>query len=341
MTTREVLPPLEEAPGSSIDLSLAEAWGAVRRAAAAAMNAFEETGGGGNELGNGAPKDGEGGEEVEHRLGNLQLCEDCDCQAVAVLEQPEAEYSDVTARSSMGDPVSWDDSNVSSSQHDSLQYPLDDLPECSEPEERQVSSVRENRKSVEETFTSNDEQEHDGQPVLPESARPNGCSDTAVLSEKPAATQLLQESAESDGSSDTAVLSEKAATTRPVKVDPALAARLFELRTQFNLMFEQNGGADCIASVKQIGDDALIGMRDSAHLDERVMAELDDAKLILDDALRRLDAAVRSKVSEKHPEYADAAAAAEAVVDETKENAGSSSERAKGLIIDGSRLLAG
>lgn len=88
---------------------------------------------------------------------------------------------------------------------------------------------------------------------------------------------MLQESVEPNGSSDIAFLFEKPSPTQLIKVDPALAARLSELRAQIDLMFEQDSGAGFVVRARQIGDNALIGMRGSAHLGERILAGRPDA----------------------------------------------------------------
>lgn len=313
---RDVLPPLEEPTPGSIDLSLAEAWAAVRRAATAAIMAFEDPVPPWHENDEGKPTDGAATEDEMKRdqrdsEQNTPLGDDCDCRVDGGRSQLEVEYSDVTASSSVGDLALWRDSKVSSSQFASVDFSIDDRSSESAvardgyDQQRESSAMRKHRKSVEGTSVGTDHHTTEGERVRQPSAEPK-----------------LVESGKS------------------AEQDAALRARLSGLRSQFNVMFEQNGGSDCVSRVKQIGDDALIGMRDTAHLDDCVVAELDDAKLILDDALRRLDAAVRASIAEKQPEYADAAAAANSVIDETKENEGSTSERAAGLIVDGSRLLA-
>lgn len=120
----------------------------------------------------------------------------------------------------------------------------------------------------------------------------------------------------------------------------ALAERLSILRSQFHVIFEQNGGADCESRIKNIGDDLLRDLSDSVDSDNRIAAELADAKLLLDGVLRRLDATANAAVSENHSAYVDAAVAANAVIDEAKENGKSSAEKRADLVEDDSRLLA-
>ena len=122
--------------------------------------------------------------------------------------------------------------------------------------------------------------------------------------------------------------------------NPALEDRLYMLRSQFKVIFEQNGGADCVARIKEIGDDPLTDMWESMDSGTRIAYELADAKLFLDDVLRRVDAMAKASVTENHSAYVHAASAANAVIDETKQNSRSSTERRADLIVDDSRLLA-
>ncbi|KAI0567649.1 F-box associated (FBA) [Gracilaria domingensis] len=108
--------------------------------------------------------------------------------------------------------------------------------------------------------------------------------------------------------------------------------RLAQLRSRFDIMFEQNGGAECVARVKQIGDVQLMGMRDSTKMDSRVLAELREAKHILDNALSSLESAARNRTDET----GEAASAANSVIEQTKENV----NREDDLVDDCSRLLA-
>lgn len=378
----EVLPPIPD-PAASLDLSLADAWAAVRRAAAAALASFDDTGGGSEEhvrdgsedvcgateRDKGASEDlrapqgelsakeqcfdgrdgarerahlsicdgdkvaahdsacgpdasgGSSGEDVHAKLAQLTVCDSADSSSQAASAPYRhalegVEFSEITASSSFGDGFSRSHRSVSS---------------CGD-EFREVNEG-----------TGTDQ---------------TGAHSVDAISDELASADEYQESAEVG--SDCTEQSESQETRSSVlkecpdvqTVESALqplkegrSADLAALRKQFNLMFEQNGGADCIAHVKQIGDDALAGMRDSASMGEKVMAELNDAKIILDDALCRLDTAVRSKVNERHPEYADAASAAESVIAESKENMESGQEEESqdsggDLVADASRLLA-
>lgn len=310
-TDDEALPPLEEADHlPSIDISLAEAWAAVRRAASAAIMVFEDPTVVCEEV-KPDPKKIDTPDTTDQTkrgrppaIDEHEFCEECDCRAVAHDASHQIEYSDVTASSSMGELASWRDTNIPCCQDDS-HYVTTPQSSADDPQTH-LNPKREARKSVEATSFNSENDHRNSKNVLKVTTEGN--------------TDEFYKDAHEENVTDPSVLS--------------------ELRLQFDITFEQNGGADCVARVKQIGDDALVGMQDSTRLDNRVIAELEDAKLVLDDALRRLDAAVRESITQKNPEYSEAVAAADAVIDETKENALSTNEGTTGLIADGSRLLA-
>lgn len=117
--------------------------------------------------------------------------------------------------------------------------------------------------------------------------------------------------------------------------------QLRQLVDDFKTMFEQNGGAECVARVKQIGDTSLETMREPETLNEAVEKELNEAKSKLDDTLQRLECAARSKVS-KYSDRCDAAVAAQGLIEETKENTGcgNGTKRNATLLQDCTRLVA-
>eukprot|EP00177_Eucheuma_denticulatum_P000554 GFKZ01000993.1.p1 GENE.GFKZ01000993.1~~GFKZ01000993.1.p1 ORF type:complete len:493 (-),score=97.74 GFKZ01000993.1:1326-2804(-) len=315
----EILPPLS----STTELTLADAWAAVRRAAAAAMAAFEDT-----------PEHSTRQEERKEGTEDGVQCNDssqqCEQNAESGAESNAVGGTQI-GTASADVPKEYVDGD--SDDDNSLAIGAKSMSDITVEETEMATAFLQDSEST-SVVPSIRSDNHDR--VFEETTNKGGGGEVEGLQRE----EQLGPGPVSDG--DCVGEGELVAQDgcfrgvgRSPEEEAELQSRLSELSNMFNDKFAQNGGADCVARVKQIGDEAIVFMRDSADMDSKMIAELDDAKVILDDALLRLDAAVRSKVNECHPEYAEAAAAACSVIDETKEGmeAGFMEE-------DGARLLA-
>lgn len=112
------------------------------------------------------------------------------------------------------------------------------------------------------------------------------------------------------------------------------AERARELQKSLSETFAKNGGADVVARIKQLGDAALATMRDTTTLDARMAAELVACKRAVDDALRRLEGAMRGSGATRARARRAAAAAAAAARGVAQDGLGEAG------VSDAARLLA-